>query len=304
MTSSPQSGRAFARNATLAGIGLMLAGIFLFSLNDVMGKWLVATYTVGQLLLIRSVAALAVLTPFLWREGKTAITQAPRPGLQLLRVALGTLETAFFYWAVSYMPLADVVTYYLAGPIYVTALSALVLGEHVGWRRWTAVVVGFAGVLIALNPSAATLTWPALIALTGSIFFALLMITTRALCGTADSVLVGGQTAGTLLLGILLLPTGWTTPTALDLGMLLLLGVVALIAHACVNRSLMLAPAAVVVPYQYMLIVWAVIFGYVIFGDVPQLATLLGAAIIVAAGLFIFLREQKLSRAVTPVDPP
>ena len=133
----------------------MLTGVFLFSLNDAVGKWLVATYSVGQLLLIRSATTLILLSPFIWRAGRAAFRSAPRPGLQMLRVVLSSLEVAMFFWAVGYLPLADAITFYLAGPIYVTALSALLLGERVGWRRWTAVLVGFFGVVIALRPSAA-----------------------------------------------------------------------------------------------------------------------------------------------------
>ena len=107
--------------------------------------------------------------PFIWRAGRAAFMSAPRPGLQVLRVVLSTLEVAMFFWAVAYLPLADAITFYLAGPIYVTALSALLLGERVGWRRWTAVLVGFCGVVIALRPSAASFTLPALIALGGSV---------------------------------------------------------------------------------------------------------------------------------------
>ena len=119
--------------------------------------------------------------------------RAPRPGLQVLRIVLSTLEVAMFFWAVGYLPLADAVTFYLAGPIYVTAISALLLKERVGWRRWTAVLVGFLGVVIALRPSAATLTLPALIALAGSLSFALLMIVTRVLRETNDTVLIATQ---------------------------------------------------------------------------------------------------------------
>ncbi|MDJ1159173.1 DMT family transporter [Chelatococcus sp. SYSU_G07232] len=284
------------RHATLAGIGMMVTGIFLFSVNDVMGKWLVATYPVAQVLLVRSLAALIMLAPFIRREGVAAFRGAPRPGLQILRVVFSTLEVACFYWAVTSLPLADVMTYYLAGPIYVTALSALFLGEKVGWRRWAAVTAGFAGVLVALQPSPATLTLPALVSLAGSLFFALLMITTRKLSGTSDTVLVTGQTVAALLLGLVMAPFAWVAPGGRDLALLSLLGIVAMVAHVCVNRALKLAPASVVVPYQYMLIVWAVVFGYLVFGDVPQASTLVGAAIIVGAGLFIFLREQSLAR--------
>src|SRR5712691_6714571 len=175
-----------ARSA-LAGIGLMLAGIGLFSLNDALGKWLLATYSVGELLLIRSAAALLLLAPFVRQAGMAAFARAPRPRLQIVRVALSTLEVAMFFWAVSYLPLADTVTFYLAGPIYVTALSVILLGEKVGWRRWTAVIIGFAGVLLAMRPSAASFTLPALIALIGSIFFACLMIATRLLRETSNT---------------------------------------------------------------------------------------------------------------------
>ena len=293
-----------ARNAALAGIGLMLAGVFLFSVNDVLGKWLVATYSVGQLLLLRSMAALTLLAPFVWKAGLADFGAMPRPGLQLVRVLLGTFEVALFYWAVVYLPLADVVTYYLAGPIYVTALSALFLGERVGWRRWSAVLVGFAGVLIALNPSAATMTWPALIALAGSVLYALLLVTTRALRGTSDTVLVTTQIACTFVFGLVTASFGWVAPTLRDLALLALLGAVAMGAYVCIVRSVKLAPASVVVPYQYTMIVWAALFGYLAFGDEPATHMLIGAAIIVAAGLFIFFREQAIGRPSPPPEPP
>jgi drug/metabolite transporter (DMT)-like permease len=276
-----------------AGIALMLLACLVFSLNDTLGKWLVATYTVGQLLLIRSSAAMLILLPFLLRrEALAEFSAAPRPRLQILRVVLSSVESALFYWAVVYLPLADVVTFYLAGPIFVTAFSALLLKEQVGWRRWSAVLAGFAGVVIAMRPSAASFSWPALIALTGCVSFALLMIATRAVRGTSDLVLVTGQMAGALVLGIVMAPIGWVSPSARDFALLGLLGVVAMFAHVCVNRSLKLAPASVVVPYQYTFILWAIVFGYFVFGDVPDAMLLTGAAIIVAAGIFIFRREQ------------
>jgi drug/metabolite transporter (DMT)-like permease len=283
------------KSAVAAGIALMLAGCFMFSLNDTLGKWLVATYSVGQLLLVRSIAALLVLAPLMYRAGWRAFKTAPRPGLQLLRAALSSCEVGLFYWAVAYLPLADVVTFYLAGPIFVTALSAVLLKESVGWRRWSAVIVGFIGVLIAMRPSSASFSLPALIALTGSLFFAFLMIVTRTVRGSSDLVLVSTKMFGTIILGAVLAPIGWVTPGPRDYLLLGLLGIVALFAHACVNRSLKLAPASIVVPYQYTLILWAMVLGYLVFDDVPSLFLIAGAAIIVAAGIFIFLRERKLA---------
>lgn len=292
------------KSAVAAGIALMLAGCFMFSLNDTLGKWLVATYSVGQLLLIRSIAALLLLAPLIHRVGWRAFRAAPRPGLQVLRAALSSCEVGLFYWAVAYLPLADVVTYYLAGPIFVTALSALLLREKVGWRRWSAVLVGFAGVLVALRPSSASFSLPALIALTGSAFFAFLMIVTRTVRGTSDVVLVSTQMVGTLVIGAVLAPIGWVTPNPRDFLLLGLLGVVAMVAHGCINRSLKLAPASVVVPYQYTLILWAMVLGYLVFGDAPGLLLIAGASIIVAAGIYIFLRERRLATSDAAAMPP
>src|ERR1700719_274168 len=141
-----------ARSARLAGIGLMLFSIFMFSFGDALGKYMVATYAVGQLLWLRACAALLVLSPLIWKH-RAEFLRMERPKLQLLRVVLSTLEVAAFFLAVVYLPLADVITYYLASPIFVTALSAVFLRERVGWRRWGAVIAGFCGVLIALKPS-------------------------------------------------------------------------------------------------------------------------------------------------------
>src|SRR5947209_1566187 len=117
-TSSPAAGRS----AALAGIGFMLVAVFLFGLNSAAGKWLVAKYPVGEFMLIRAALTLLLLSPVIWRAGRAAFVNAPKPGLQFLRVVLSSLELAMFFWAVSYLPLADATTFYLAGPIYVTAL--------------------------------------------------------------------------------------------------------------------------------------------------------------------------------------
>ena len=157
------------RSARLAGIALMLAGVCMFAFGDALGKVLVASYPVSELLLLRAAVPLAILLALIWRQRAT-LPRLERPGLQLLRMVLSTAEVAAFFVAVVYLPLADVITYYLACPIFVTALSAIILREQVGWRRWSAVVVGFCGVLIALQPSAQTVSWPALIALGGEFF--------------------------------------------------------------------------------------------------------------------------------------
>src|SRR4029450_12333519 len=160
------------RSARLAGIGLMLFGVFMFSFGDALGKFLVATYSVGQLLWLRAGAALVLLLPMIWTS-RAAFLSLERPWLQLLRVTLSTIEVAAFFLATVYLPLADVITSYLACPTLVPALSGIFLREKIGWRRWSAVLIGFCGVLIALRPSAESVSWPALIALAGPDSFAL-----------------------------------------------------------------------------------------------------------------------------------
>jgi drug/metabolite transporter (DMT)-like permease len=291
------------RSARLAGIALMLVSVGMFAFGDALGKLIVATYSVGQLLLLRAVAALIVLAPSI-RQHRREFMRLERPWLQLFRVMLSTLEVAAFFLATVYLPLADVITYYLATPIFVTALSAIVLRERVGWRRWSAVVIGFCGVLIALRPSAQTVSWPAMIALAGCMAFAVLMLITRSLRATPDIVLASTQFMGTFAFGAVLAPFGWITPTLGSLSFFAVAGCFSVCALLCGNRSLKLAPASVVVPYQYSMIVWAVMFGYLVFGDVPSLATIAGAAIIIGAGFYIFLRERELGRGEAVVSPP
>jgi drug/metabolite transporter (DMT)-like permease len=292
-----------ARSTRLFGIALMLAGVGFFSLGDALGKFLVATYSVGELLLLRAVASLILMAPLIWRS-RAAVPKVQRPALQALRVALSISEIAAFFAAAVYLPLADIITFYLAAPIFVTALSAILLGEHVDVRRWIAVGIGFCGVLIALRPSGGVFGWPAAIALGGSVAFAFLMVVTRSLRGTPDIVLASMQFFGLFLFGIVVAPVGWLTPGPRDFCFFMLAGGLAVLASLCVNRSLKLAPASVVVPYQYSMIIWAAVFGYLVFGDVPQVATIVGAAIIIGAGFYIFLRERELGREETVVNPP
>ncbi|NTE33145.1 DMT family transporter [Agrobacterium tumefaciens] len=282
------------------GVAVMLLGMLLFALNDAMGKWLVATYSQGQVILIRSAAALIILVPIVWRAGPSGLVRIERPGLQFARVFFSTAELFCFYFAVAALPLADVMTYWLAAPIYVAALSPFLLGEKVGWRRWTAIAIGFVGVLIALKPSSASLTSAALFSILGSAAFAFMMLSGRQLRNTPDTVLAFWQIIGAALAGIVavfLTPSGWLpVQSSFDLAFLGLLGVVAMTAHVLVNRALKLADAATVAPLQYTLLLWAVIFGWLFFGDVPQTSIVVGAGLIVLSGLYIFFRENTLKR--------
>lgn len=293
-----------ARNLLVAGILLMLAGDFMFALNDAMGKWLVAGLGVGQVVFVRSIGAFLILGPMIARQGAGKLFDVERPWAQGLRVLFATLDTAFFYAAVVYLPLADVMSFYMAGPIYVAALSHLLLGEKVGWRRWLAILVGFCGVLIILNPSPENLSWATIFAFIGSLSFGLSIIMSRMLRGTTDTALVTWQTVGALVVGGVLALWDWRTPTAMDWGGMLLLGVVSCIAHLMITRALKLAPASTLAPLHYTLLLWAIVFGFFFFDDVPDTRVLTGSAIIVFAGLFIFHRQKVVETEVPPENVP
>lgn len=283
---------------TRMGVLVMLLAMFLFSLNDAMGKYLVASYSVGQVLLLRSAVALVILLPFLFKSGLTPIINADRPMLQFARVAFSTAEVFCFYWAVYYLPLADVMTYWLAAPIYVAAMSPFLLKEKVGPVRWAAIAIGFIGVLIALTPSGEINPLAIVVSVIGTLAFALMVVTGRTLRGTPDTTLVFFQIVGALIAGLVLAPFAWVTPTPIDFALLGTLGVVAMLAHICVNRAVKLADAATVAPLQYTLLPWAIILGYLFFGDLPRPMMLLGASIIIASGFIIFLRENRAKRDI------
>ena len=244
------------------GVLVMLAAMFLFSLNDALGKWLVASYSVGQVLLLRSAAALIVLLPFLLRTGIANVVRAERPMLQFARVVFSTAEVFCFYWAVYFLPLADVMTYWLAAPIYVAALSPFLLKEKVGPIRWIAIALGFVGVLVALTPSGEVNPLAIVVSVIGTLAFALMVVTGRTLRGTPDKTLVFFQILGALAAGLVLAPFDWSMPTGPDFVLLATLGVVSMVAHMCVNRAVKLADAAAVAPLQYTLLPWAIVLGY------------------------------------------
>jgi drug/metabolite transporter (DMT)-like permease len=296
---SAWGGRSEARMRL--AVVLMLVSMALFSANDTMGKWLVGAYSPAVVVAMRSLAALIVLLPLIGRDGWSTAYPLKRPVIQALRVAFGSVEVVCFYTAVKYLPLADAMAFYLAAPIFVAALSPVLLKERVGWRRWTAILVGFVGVIIALGPSLSSLNVGALLAITGTILFSLMTVSTRALGATGDKVLVLWQMVGAFAVGLAGIPFGWTTPSPRDALLLMLLGMVAMGAHICVNRSLKLATAAAVAPYQYTLLVWAMLFGYLVFGDVPSARMLIGSAVIIAAGLIIIARGRRTGRGEPPL---
>lgn len=285
----------------LAGIAITLLGVFVFAGSNALAKWLTGGYPVGEILFARSAVVLAILAFFISRDDIRVLRAGGRPWLHAWRALLSAVEVVAFYWAIVELPLADGTTIYLAGPIYVTALSAIFLKEQVGWRRWLAVLAGFAGVLVALQPAGLSFTIHAAVCLAGSVMYAISLVITRRLRGTPTSLLVSVQVVPLLLITALSAwpatpPTslvgGWSIPAPIDAAILALVGVLSMVGYLCINRGLQMAPASVITPFNYVSIVWATILGYLVFHEIPTPAMLTGATIIVAAGLYIVLRER------------
>jgi S-adenosylmethionine uptake transporter len=281
-----------------AGLGviLYLAGVGFFAFNDALGKWLVADYGVGQLMMLRTIGAGIVLAPMVLSL-RVKLIDPRQPGLQVLRVLCAAVDTFAFYYATRSMPLADVMTFYMATPLIVTALSAPLLGEKVERFRWIAVVIGFVGVLIALRPSPQMFSWAAPIALFGATSFALSQTITRKLRGIHWLPLVLWQFVGGGLIGAATVPWVWTTPSLFDLGLMFLLGIVAMVCFIFIVRALSLARAAVLAPLQYSAILWAAIMGWLVWRDVPTLPIMVGNAIIIGSGLYVAARGRMVSQA-------
>ncbi len=303
MTNAPTPHSDLRRNV-LRGIGLMLLSVFIFAMANVFSKWALAVYPAGQLFFIRGFAALAAMFPFLAHNRFAALNNIPRPGLQTLRVVLSVADGMVYFTAVKFIPLVDASTCDLAAPIFVTALSAIVLRERVGWRRWTAVLVGFAGVIIALRPTGASFSPYALVALAGCLCSSVLMMVTRHVRGTPDVILAITQIGGSFAFGGLLSTLMWVPPTWAIVLMMLASGIVNVTGLFCANRALKLAPASVIAPFQYTAIIWAIVTGYLAFGDTPTAGTIIGALIITGAGIYIFLRERKVMHREPEPNPP
>ncbi len=302
MTKNASAGTAPVGDVT-AGILLYSVGVFFFALNDALGKWLVADYTVAQLLLLRTAGAALVLVPLIVIL-RVSLVRREQFGLQVARVVCMAADTYAFYYSTKFMTLADVMTYYMAAPLIITALSVPFLGEKVGVHRWSAVVVGFIGVVIALQPTSAAFTPVAFLALFGGTMFATAVTLTRRLRETHWLQLVVWQFAGAGIIGLLASPFGWVAPGTFDTLLMFLVGITAMACFASITLALARAPASVLAPFQYTSIVWAMLLGWMIWGDVPTPALIIGNVIIVASGLYIFHRESRLGRgAADAVEP-
>ncbi len=284
MTASRTSGAA-------AGIALYSVGVFFFACNDAIGKWLVGAYGAGELMAMRTLGALAVLGILQWRA-RAGLRLRGSAGLHALRILCSAGDTFAFYASTKVLQLADVMTFYAASPVIIVALSVLVLGERLSAGRLVAVGMGFVGVVIALHPTAGAVSPAALLALGGSALFASAVTITRRLRDTHWLTLVAYQFVGSGAIGALAALPTWITPDPRDFGLLLLIGVVAVGCFIAITKALAVTAASRLAPLQYASVVWAAMFGWLVWRDVPSTATLVGVAVIVASGLVVLRPER------------
>jgi len=300
----------FDRRSTIIGVVVMMVAICLFAASDTLGKWLVTDtdeasgFSVGQVLLVRSIGSFFILGPFFARHNWRVFFSSPRPMLQVARILCASFEAVLFYTAIGLMPLADLLTFYMATPIYVAVFGHFLLGETMAWRRWLATIVGFIGVIIILRPSANMFSPASIYAVLCSICYALFIILNRVLRQVPDIVLVGWQTIVTLILGgaMVLTVETWQPPSNSEWAGLLFIGVFSCMSHILTARSLKMAPASVLAPLQYMMLLWGIVFGIIFFQQYPDSTMLIGAAIIVLAGLFIFHRKKVVTNKIPRTD--
>ena len=276
----------------LLGIGMMLAGIAGFAMMDALIKWLTMDYPVAQVVALRSWFGLPLLCLLVHFEGGFRALKTNRPQAHILRYFLVLTLSFTFFWALSQMKLVDAVALSFAAPILIAALSVLVLKESVGWHRWAAIGTGFCGVLIMLRPGMGVFQWAAFVVLCSALAYALLAITTRAFKSTESTAsLVLYPQLGVSLTGIILAPVFWVTPSLSDLGLFALAGIFGSVGIICLTQAFRLAPVAVVSPFEYTALIWATLLGFLMWRELPDVATLVGATIVAASGIYIIYRE-------------
>jgi len=226
------------------------------------------------------------------REGGVIALRPRHPRLVAVRAVLMAIDIVLVFFAFAELPLADAYTVIFTVPMLVTALSVPLLGEHVGWRRWSATVVGFLGVLIVLRPGFAEISWGHVAALASAFFFALSLIVVRRI-GNAESAscLLFSMLMALIAVSAPVLPFVFVMPSAPDLAVFVGLGLMSGLGHITLIQAFRLAPSAIVSPFQYSQIVWGVLFGLWLFGDRTDAWVIAGSTVIIASGLYILWRE-------------
>ena len=301
----------------VTGISLCVFGLFLFSLQDVIIKSFSDTYSVLQIVITRGVVAMVpILIAVVLTSGWRGVL-AYKPRLLLLKGFLGFLSYLLYYMAIAALPWVEVVTIVFSAPIFVTVLSAILLKEPVGVRRWSAVLIGFLAIVIVVGPSGDFGHLATLLALLAAFTYACSILITRFI-GPNDrpwtitlysmlAFLIGSTIASALVFAfgglfitenpsLQFLLRSWVVPGFVDCLLMVFLGVNAAVGFYCLIKAYWIAPASVVAPFEYTYIIWAVLFGYLIWSEIPRATSVFGVALLIACSVYIFRRELQRRR--------
>lgn len=290
---------ASAASNPVRGILLMVLSVFLFTSMDGLVKWVAQWHPTGQIVFFRNLFAFLPILLFVRGAGGLAVPRTSNIGGHVVRGAVGVAAMVCFFAAYAILPLGDAVAIGMSGPIFMTALSVPLLAEQVGPRRWIAVMIGFLGVLVMTRPGAGVFDPGALLALGGAFFYALAMVAIRKLSRTEHpTTIVFYFTLFAMLAAAASLPFGqWVTPASwIDFALLASIGLIGGFAQFAMTHAFRLAPVAIVAPFDYLAVVFAMAIGFAVWGDVPDPWILTGAAIVIASGLYILHRETVQAR--------
>lgn len=295
--SRSQTGQAASAQSLAAGLGFFLLGTWSFGILDAVAKLLTQSYHPLQVTWGRFFFATLAVLPWALALALRGALRSGCPGLQLARASILAATNFLFFMAIQHMQLAEVQAISFIAPLLVTALAALLLGEHVGPRRWAAVAIGLFGVVIILRPSPGMLHWSAFFALAqaaGNAFFHLI---TRSISAydPPQVTFVFTATVGAAVAS-LFVPLVWTWPTATDWLLMMLTGVMGAVGHWFLILAYRRTEASSLAPYMYLQLPWVTFLGWLLFSHLPDLWTLIGAGIVIASGIYVFSRERYLRR--------
>ena len=299
--SSPAA-RPVGADRPVFAIAMMLAAVGLWALHDALAKDLAETYGVAQIMVLRSIVAVALVAGVLIATSGAAQFRTGRLGLNILRGVLGCVAIGLFTAALPRQPLVSTFAIISAGPLFITVLSIPLLREPVGLRRWLATLAGFAAVLFMLQPDSDVDLTAAAMLISSNVFFALTMILSR-IVGRTDGA--GTMTLYTLLIFIVVsgavAPFNWTSPGDGGWWIFLAIGVIAAAALYAMTTAFKVGAPSLVAPFEYTGIAWAGLFGWLFWGEVPNTIVTIGATALVLCGLYLLHRERIANRRTRPV---
>ena len=289
--------RPGAAGSTLSGILIFMGASFSFACMDTLAKHLASSVHIVEVTWGRYFFSLLFLGLLFGRGAERRPTASARPLFQIIRSTILLGVTLLFFTGISYLPLVDAVAIGHTTPLIITALASLALGESVGPRRWAAVGIGFVGVLIVMRPGLGVMHWAAFVMLGAAILNALYHLSTRVLAGVdkPETTIVYTGLVGAVVLTVSV-PFFWTRPDTWDWIELGACGFFGFLGHYLLAMAYARAPASTLAPYTYIITIWLGLLGYIVFGHIPDIWTVIGCAIIVGSGLYIYHREAQLRR--------